>query len=276
MTADVKREALRALHVRGCEAWPGVALELARFSALAAPRLGDGPFDDVRAGDLYLALACAARVDGAIAALDRHYLSGLAQVLVRHGHDAATAADAVQAVRVRFLVGEAGRAPRIAEYDGRGSLARWLRVAAVRIAVSAYRKHQRETGTDDLEMVAAERSPELDLLQRQFGVEFEAAFRCAFEALTSRERNLLRYQVIEQLGIDSIAALYGIHRATAARWVARAREALLDGVRRALQDRLCITTEELDSLLGMLQSKLALSLRLFLTPTEYLKPAEAD
>jgi len=265
MTDDVQ-VALRSLHARGRTAWPEIELDITQFSMLAARQLGNGPFDDVRAGELYLATACTAGVARAIADLDTHYLSGLVAVLVRRGHDAATAADAVQTVRVRFLVGEAGRAPRISEYDGRGSLATWLHVAATRIAISARRRYQREVA-DEVELVAAERGPELDLLRRQFGAEFLETFRSAFCALAPRERTLLRYQVIDRLGIDRIAAIYGVHRATAARWVAHARDALVEGVRRALQARLRVGVEELDSLLRLVHSRLELSLRLLSTPT---------
>jgi RNA polymerase sigma-70 factor (ECF subfamily) len=265
MTTQVNQEALRELHSLGREAWPEIELEFATFSTLAARQLGEGPFDDIRAGDLYLATACAARVERAIAALDKHYLCGTASALVRRGHDAAAAADAVQAVRVRFLVGDGGRAPRISEYDGRGSLATWIHVAAVRTAISARRKHHRETA-DEVDIIAAERGPELDLWKRRFGAEFEAAFRSTFEALSPRERTLLRYQVIDRLGIDRIAAIYGVHRATAARWVAHAREALIEGVRRTLQARFRVGSDELNSLLRLLHSKLELSLRLLLTP----------
>jgi RNA polymerase sigma-70 factor (ECF subfamily) len=267
MTGAVHENALRVLHLRGCKAWPEIDLDLARFSTLAAQRLGEGPVDDLHAGDLYLAAACAARIERAIAAFDKHYLSRVASVLVRRGHDAEAAADAVQTVRVRFLVGDGDRPPRIMEYDGRGALATWIHIAALRIAISEHRRHHREA-VHEADIVSADRSPELDLLQRQFGAEFDAAFRSTFEALSPRERTLLRYQVIDRLGIDRIAMIYGVHRATAARWVAHARETLVDGVRRALQDRLRIdTAEELDSLLRLLQSKLDLSLRLLLTPT---------
>lgn len=54
---------LCTLHARGREAWPGVELDIATFSERAANQLGDSPFDDVRADDLYLAIACAARVN---------------------------------------------------------------------------------------------------------------------------------------------------------------------------------------------------------------------
>jgi RNA polymerase sigma-70 factor (ECF subfamily) len=265
--AEITPPALHVLHARGRRAWPDVDLDVGVFSTLAAQRLGDGPFDGVHAGDLYLAIACAAELEPAIAALDRSYLSGLVRALVRRGYDLATAADAVQTVRVRFLVGERDHAPRITEYDGRGSLAIWIRVAVVRTAISLHRKYRRETVIDEVDVAAATHSPELDLLRRQFRPELEAALRTTFAALTHRERNLLRHQVIDRLGIDRIAAIYGVHRATSARWVARARQALLEGVRRTLQDRLRIPGAELDSLLRPLASQLDISLqRLFLTP----------
>jgi RNA polymerase sigma-70 factor (ECF subfamily) len=253
---------LRTLHARGRDAWPGVALGVATFSALAANQLDDGPFDDVRADDLYLAIACAARVEQAIIAFDKHYLARLASTLIRQGWDPAAAADAVQAVRVRFLVGDADRRPRIAEYNGRSSLAGWLRVAASRAAANAFRKHRREIAIDDLEIADRSRNPDIGLLGMQLGCELEPAFRSSFAALTPRERNVLRYQVIDRLGIDRIGALHGVHRATAARWIAHARMALIKGIRHRLQDRLGIESKDL----GQLASQLELSLRWLLTP----------
>jgi hypothetical protein len=52
----VERE-LCTFHARGREVWPGVELDVATFSALAANHLDDGAFDDVHADDLYLAIA---------------------------------------------------------------------------------------------------------------------------------------------------------------------------------------------------------------------------
>ena len=169
-------------------------------------------------------------------------------------------------MRLRFLVGEPPRAPRIAEYDGSASLATWLRVAAVRIAISSFRKVAREAPDDGIEAIADAPGPELDLLQQRYGSEFRAAFQAGFARLVPRDRNLLRQQVLDRLGIDRIAALYGIHRATAARWVAQARERLIAGVRGELQARLQIDADQLDSIFQLLQSKLEITVRLFLTP----------
>jgi RNA polymerase sigma-70 factor (ECF subfamily) len=243
-----------------------VDLDRATFSTLAARQLGDGPLHAVRAIDLYLAIACAVGSDQAILAFDRSYLSRLALALVRRGHAPAAVAEVVQAVRVRFLVGKPGCLPKIAEYNGRGSLAAWLHVAGLRLAISADRKHSKEIEADELTLLAHAAGPEIDLLRLQFHRELEAAFRATFEAIGPQQRNLLRYHVVEQLGIDRVAALYGIHRATAARWIAHARDALFAGVRRAMQDRLQLSVAELESLFREVRSELEISLRWFLTP----------
>jgi RNA polymerase sigma-70 factor (ECF subfamily) len=132
-------------------------------------------------------------------------------------------------------------------------------VAASRAAVTAFRKHHRETAIDDLAIMASSCNPDIALLGVQLGSEFETAFRSSFAALAPRERNLLRYQVLDRLGIDRIGALHGVHRATAARWIAHARKALIEGVRRRLQDRLNIDRKELDSTLRQLASRIELS-----------------
>jgi DNA-directed RNA polymerase specialized sigma24 family protein len=59
----------------------------------------------------------------------------------------------------------------VAEYNGRGSLAAWLRVAASRAAVTALRTHHGETAVDDLEIVARSCNPDIALLGVQLGSE---------------------------------------------------------------------------------------------------------
>src|SRR5262245_18325473 len=63
---------LCALHALGRYAWPAIDLDLNAFSAIAERCLRAGAVDDIRAGDLYLAAACAAGIDGAICAFDKH------------------------------------------------------------------------------------------------------------------------------------------------------------------------------------------------------------
>jgi RNA polymerase sigma-70 factor, ECF subfamily len=259
-------ELLQVLYTRGREMWPAVELDFEAFTAFAASKLEDGPLEKLRGNELYLVAGCIAQIEQAIIALDAYYLSPIAARMARHGYDAAAADDALQALRLRLLVAEPGQVPRLARYNGRGSLAIWLRVVATRIAINARCKQDREI-SDEIDVLAAEPSLELEVVRRRFGAEFPTAFRRAFEALSSRDRALLRYQVIERVGIDRVAAIYGIHRATAARWMAHARQSLSDGVRSVLQVRLRVSRDELDSVLRVVHSEFELSPRLLMTPS---------
>lgn len=246
--------------------WPQIEVDVAAFSRHVTARVALDKIGKLHAGDLYLSVACACGDTTAIALVDEQYIATLVPALPRFIQQQA-AEDVIQLVRLRFLIGEHGRPPRIGDFDGTASLATWLRVAAIRIAISLHRKHHRETSSDDIDAVADAPDPELALLQRHYGAEFRAAFRSGFVSLTPRERNLLRHHVVDRLGIDGIAALYGVHRATAARWLARARSTMIKRVRRELQARLQLDRKQLEGVLALLQGKLELSLRLFLTPS---------
>lgn len=262
---------LRALHARGRDAWPQLDVDLAAFSQNVQGRLAPDEVAGLHAGDLYLSVACARGDTRAIALVDEQYIATLVSALPCYIQRPA-ADDVLQLLRLRFLIGEDGRPPRIGDFDGTARLATWLRVAAIRIAISLHRKVCRETVIDDVGAVADAPDPELALLQRQYGAEFRAAFRHGFVSLTARERNLLRYQILDRLGIDSLATLYGVHRATAARWLARARGTLIKRLRRELQARLQLDRAQLNGVLTLLQGKLELSLRLFLTPSAAALP----
>lgn len=257
---------LHALYAQGRDTWPQIDVDLSAFSHYVTARVALGEIDRRHAGDLYLSVACAGGDARAITLVDERYIARLVSALPAFVQRPA-ADDVVQLVRLRFLVGEHGAPPRIGAFDGTTSLATWLRIAAIRIAISLYRKQHREAAIDDVDAVADAPDPELALLQRQYGAEFRAAFRNGFVSLTPRERNLIRLHIVDRLGIDGIAALYGVHRATAARRLARARGILIKRLRNELQARLQLDRTQLNGVLALLQGKLELSLRLFLTPS---------
>jgi len=84
--------------------------------------------------------------------------------------------------------------------------------------------------------------------------------RAALAALPEQPRALLRYSVVDGWTVDRIGALYGIHRATAARRVAAAREELGALIRAELAARLAISVDEVDSIVRLVQSRVDVSL----------------
>jgi RNA polymerase sigma-70 factor (ECF subfamily) len=106
---------------------------------------------------------------------------------------------------------------------------------------------------------------EVDYLKGHYRAVFEAALKETLTELPVQQRNVLRLSFVEGLSIDEIGALHGVHRATAARWIAAAREAILDGTRRRLRSDLSLSDSEFDSVVRLVQSQLEVSLRGALT-----------
>ena len=102
--------------------------------------------------------------------------------------------------------------------------------------------------------------PELALLKREHAAHFKAAFAEAVGALDAEERVWLRQHVLERLSIDQLGALYHLHRATAARRLAKAREALLEGARASLARRLGVPRAQLGGAFALLASRLEVSM----------------
>jgi RNA polymerase sigma-70 factor (ECF subfamily) len=258
-------ERLGDLWRRATAAWPELALEQEGFLAHLARHLperdGDAYLREVHVEDLALAHACSRGDHAALGELEGRQLAPLRPALAR-AVPAAPADEVVQRLRERVLVGVNGRA-RIADYAGRGPLGAWLRAVAVRIAVDLLRERdgREEQGGAALEGVAvADADPELALLRSRYAGEFQAALQQALETLTPRDRNLLRFSYLEGLSIDDIGALYQVHRATASRWIAHARRAIMAETRRMVKERLAVTDSELSSLMRALRSQLHISL----------------
>jgi RNA polymerase sigma-70 factor (ECF subfamily) len=177
------------------------------------------------------------------------------------GLDAHAVDDVRQRVRELLLVGT-DDVPGIASYRGRGQLRSWLRAVAVRQAMKHFRGN-RETPVDDtaLEGVVGVRADaELAPWKKQYAAAFREAFEHAVSALSEHDRVLLRQHHLDQLSVDELASLHKVHRATAARWVAAARAALLAGVRTRMIEKLAISGGDLDSALRLARSQLDVSI----------------
>jgi RNA polymerase sigma-70 factor (ECF subfamily) len=244
-------------------AWPTLDVDAARFCAFLAERAtGVAALTELRVSDLYLVCAC---LDGQPEAL-----LGFEALLTAVGHELRAVArgddlleEAKQITR-QILLPRAERPPPLADYAGRGNLRGWLRVALGREVIRLLRRGATVAGGDtgELGRVADEDDdPETAYLKTHYQREFKEAFTDAVALLDAHERRLLRYAVIERLSVDDIGKLERVHRATAARQVARARERLATETRRLLLKRLRLEAGQLQSVLGLIESQIDVSVQ---------------
>jgi RNA polymerase sigma-70 factor (ECF subfamily) len=202
-----------------------------------------------------------------VRALHAQYFPKVRGALHRTGLDDAPAADLEQSLLERLLVGDGEGEPKLAGYAGRGDLQGWLCIAAVREARYQLRRGGRVDALDDdrlSERAAPLEDQELHHLKQAYQAEFRAAFCEALAASGERERNLLRYQLLEGLTIDQIGAIYRVHRATAARWLAQARAQVFEQTRAGLMARLRISGPESESIIRLVRSQLDVSVHALL------------
>ena len=255
--------------------WPRSWLARAEFAAELAARLDHDSepaaswWHHLRADDLYLAIASARGVADAIDRFERRYGEEITRTARRFERPGLAADDLVQLLRTKLFTGDAAAQahelrPRIASYTGQGFLQNWVRVTATRTFIDCCR------GLTDApevpirnELAAAlpepGADPELQLLKREHLAHFKAAFAEAVAALDSGHRIVLKQHLVERLTIDQIGGLYHLHRASAARRLAKAREALLVATRAALARRLGVPPERLGSVLELVASRLEAS-----------------
>ncbi len=265
-TPAAERALVAAIHA-GKTAWSTIDVPVPIFAVWLCARVPPPPaaFDPstLLASDLYLACACARGDATAIAELDRLLSAQVAIVFAkvrpRCGLD-----EAKQLVRTRLLVAEVGELPRIALYGGRGALAHWVRVTASRTLLNAATAQPKEDELSESMLGkmhdASATDAEGALVKERFGGALKDAFAKAAALLTARERTLLRYATCDDLTVDEIGALYGVHRATAARWVSAAREALESKLRAILRDELQIAPDDMKSVVRVMAGAIDLSL----------------
>jgi RNA polymerase sigma-70 factor, ECF subfamily len=256
----------------GRAAYPDIALDAVDFARHLGRHLPEGDvvagLAALRAADLYVACACATGAPSALAAFETHFGGELRIVRARLRRPDAEAEDFIQGCRQRLF---APPAPKIAEYSGHGDLRHWLRVTLVRLLIDYQRKHKQRDAHEQLGepgtpgMPRAVPAPtgdvELDYLKRHYGDAFRTAFEAAAAELEPADRNLLRQHFADGLGIDELAALHGVHRATAARRIARARTELLSLTRQHLMRALGLDKTELDSVMRMIESNVHVSVQ---------------
>ena len=247
---------------RAAAAWPQLQLDPTAFAAYlathdAADRSGDA------LAELYLAHGCCQGDPTALALFDAHYLDAVPAALA-HMRLAPDSVDEVrQVVRSKLLVAPAGERPKLDHYAGQGRLKGLIKVMAVREAISRLRRDAKvEPGGHDLlaDLPSPDLDPELYVMKERYRVAFKRAFEETVSGLSSRDRNMLRLHLFGGLTVEQIGDIYGVHRATATRWMTKLRLDLLRGTRTLLQERIGASPDELESVMRLIESRLDASI----------------
>lgn len=243
-------------------AWPGISVTPETFVHHLAERLSrEGNtlemLREVHAADLYLACACSEGNDRALEAFDKQVLSPVVAELERGRALACYTDEIKQSLRMRLLLAKSTMLPRIHSYRGQAPLTAWVRMAAARMAYDLRRVADRSVDAEGLLMIRSkELDPELAYVKSHYVDELDAAFRSTLTLLTARERTILRFYFFDGLDSSSIATAFGVSSRTIRRWIAQIRARILNRTRRLLGQRLRISPRQLDSFIGLLQSRI--------------------
>lgn len=246
-------------------AHPELLLDLETFAAHVARTRDaiDGPFF---AEDLYLAAACAARVDAAARLFRDRFGPIIRRVVAGLIPASAFRDDIEQQIYEHLLVG--GRTtgePQIQTYGGQAPLGAWLAVVAQRAVLMALRADSTRARARD--GVARERLTEavFDCAGESAVIRDEArplvkeALARAWAELPSRDRTVFHLHVVGGAGVERLGKMYRVSPSTISRWIARARAALLSKTGEVLSAELRLTPAESDSLMALVISQLDIS-----------------
>lgn len=243
------------------EQWPGVKLDEDVLASYIAVRLvGDDvstALTTAPAADLALAAACAAQEATAHAAFDT-VLTEVDAAGASTGASKDLVEEVKQLLRVQLLVAKDGKPPGITGYRGRGPLRGWVRITATRELIRHKKRTRREVPVERRldHLLTSGIDPALAALKSEYRAEFAVALREAIADLGAEDRTLLRQQIVDDMSIDAIGAAFGVHRATAARWLNRARAALVTATHRRLAARLDLPVEQIEGVIKLVSSQL--------------------
>jgi RNA polymerase sigma-70 factor (ECF subfamily) len=226
------RAAVASAFAAGGAVWPDVPLSADAFAdhvtrlKVAAADLG------LHGADLYLACACSLGLPAALKAFERQLFPIVERHIKRQGLARSGGEDVSQQLRI-WLIGE--RPPRIASYAGRGQLIGWLKIVSTRRALRMAVQNAADLLVSDrvspMRLPSPMIDPEASAVRRRHQIGYQQALDDSLNALSPRARAVLRLHYLEGHNIDAIGRVYGVHRATVARWLTAIQGTVLTRIR---------------------------------------------
>lgn len=256
---------LTSLHARATAAHAQVTVAFDHVARGVVARLGDNATTaavDALHHDVVLAIAAQDGDAKAVAIIEELCTLEVTFAAGRLRATPTQADDVRGEVRRLVFTHEGERAAAITTYTGRGDFRGFVRVMAARALARRMQRDKREESLEGevLEKLGASLDPEVAMMRDAYRADVDAAFRAALATLSERARAVLRYSLVDGWSIDRIGESYGVHRATAARWLESARDELGRGIRARLAERLTIGESQVDSIVALVTSRIEVSL----------------
>ncbi len=237
LPADLEMR-LQAIVARVAQAWPELTIDPARVVEAIARVVGDEVepgLTDLYVEDLALAVACADGVPNALARCERVCAGAIAAAVARVDRSADLRDEVRQILWQRIFVGTTGKSPRIQSYVGRGpagglggggGAAGGARSPAV-------------GGADDGRAIRGPTrfSPPINTPRSTTcgpGTRPSSRRRCARRspACPIAIACCCKLTIVSGLSHEQLANIYSVNQSTITRWIARAREQVLDATER--------------------------------------------
>ncbi len=153
-------------------------------------------------------------------------------------------------------VGSSDCAGKLGSYTGRGSLAGWLRAAVSHAAIDRFRRDQRQVSLDELlerrgsdGLGGADPANSIETRSdSRWASVLVRVLRSEMARLRARDRLLLGLYHLNGVSLKAIGLRFGVHEATASRWLERLRSRLRKGVEHVLRKDYRVSKQEMRSL----------------------------
>lgn len=270
--ASSLEQLLETMWESGRAAHPGLAVPIPLYIQHLAERCGEAgdlaallrDLRDLHAADLFLTCACSYGLANAALRFDKAVIGRVPAFVGHMKLQESFVDDLKQELRKKLLIAEGEKLPGIAAYAGRGELGNWVRVAAVRAAISLRRgrdeQAERDDGTRAERVLDIAADPALEVMKHRYGGAFKQILQEVIAGLTSEQRNLLRLYYVDGMTTGEIATLFRLNQSNASRRLISIRETILFETRRRLREHLKLSQSAFEELTQMVQSQLGLSL----------------
>ena len=184
---DVHLASARRVIDTGRARWPEIKIPDADVFEALLPRFCTDALTENHPRDLFLATACAQGDPGALRVLESDFFSKIPVRLGRFRIDATEMEDLLQSLRTRVL---SPPEPKIGSFSGRGPLAHWLHIAAVRLAINHVGTKSPDASDAAViaQLIEADELPEISVLRREGREKVATALAEAVACLSVRQK----------------------------------------------------------------------------------------